>query len=197
MSGNDAKKKTNTLLRKWSRIIHRDLSFLFSGVILVYAVSGILLNHKSDFNSDYAIKQHTFNVVERLPLQQADFSAERVKTELLVPYGEDGNYTKHYFPDENTMKIFLKGGSSMVVDLQTGTGLYESVKKRPVFSSLNRLHYNPNRWWTVFSDVFAVSLILITVTGLIMNKGKKGLIGRGGIELIIGILVPLGFIFLA
>ncbi|NLZ94386.1 MAG: peptidase, partial [Bacteroidales bacterium] len=33
-------------LRKWSRIIHRDLSFFFSGVIIIYAISGFVLNHK-------------------------------------------------------------------------------------------------------------------------------------------------------
>ena len=40
-----------------------------------------------------------------------------------------------------------------------------------------------------------ISLIIITLTGLIMTRGKKGLMGRGGIELIIGIIIPLIFIF--
>ena len=38
-------------VRKWSRPVHRDLSFFFSGVLLIYAVSGFMLNHKRDFNS--------------------------------------------------------------------------------------------------------------------------------------------------
>ena len=59
-----------------------------------------------------------------------------------------------------------------------------------------RLHYNPGRWWTTFSDVFAVCLILITLTGLVMVKGKKGLIGRGGILFIIGIVIPVLFLML-
>ena len=74
--------------------------------------------------------------------------------------------------------------------------LYEKIRKRPVFSSLNRLHYNPTRWWTWFSDIFAVCLLIITVTGLFMIKGPKGMIGRGGIEFLIGILIPLLFILL-
>lgn len=184
-------------LRKWSRVIHRDLSFFFSGVILVYAISGILLNHKRDFNADYAIERHEFVVSGTLPLQSSDFSEQRVRQELLAPYGEAKNYTKHYFPEDNQLKVFLKGGSSLVVDLQTGKALYESVRKRPVFGQLNRLHYNPNRWWTIFSDIFAVSLILITLTGVVMNKGRNGLWGRGGVELIVGIIVPLLFIFLS
>lgn len=192
------KKKGNsgTIIRKWSRTIHRDLSFFFSGIILVYAFSGIFLNHKMDFNSNYSIKQYEFIAKGQTPLKQSDFSAERIKTELLKPYDETKNYTKHYFPDSLTMKVFLKGGSSMVLSLETGKGVYESVKKRQIISSINRLHYNPNKWWTIFSDIFIGSLIIITITGLIMNKGKKGIMGRGGIELIIGIIIPLLFIFL-
>ena len=92
------------------------------------------------------------------------------------------------------MKVFIKGGSSLLVNTTTGEAYYESVKKRPVLSSLNRLHYNPSRNWTIFSDIFAFSLIIITLTGIFMVKGKKGLRGRGGIELLLGIFIPLAFI---
>lgn len=182
-------------IRKWSRVIHRDLSYFFAGVILIYAVSGVVLNHKKDFNSDYVIRQERLLIPGDFPKDQPDFTREYVLS-LLEPLGEGDHYTKHYFPDERQMKVFIKGGSSLVVDIHTGKALFESVKKRPVLSALNRLHYNPGRWWTVFSDVFAVSLVVITVSGVVMVKGKKGLWGRGGIELVGGILVPLLFIFL-
>lgn len=182
-------------LRKWSRIIHRDLSYFFAGVIFIYAVSGLLLNHKKDFNADYSIRQEKMQIPGHFPKTQADFTKDYVLT-LLEPLDEKQNYTKHYFPDNRQMKIFIKGGSSLVVNMENGQALYESVKKRPVLSALNRLHYNPGQWWTVFSDIFAISLLLITLSGLIMVKGTKGLWGRGGIELIAGILIPLGFIFL-
>lgn len=193
----DQKKKSSVVIRKWSRIIHRDLSYFFSGIILVYAISGIVLNHKKDFNAEYSIKQYTFNIEGNYPLKAADFDKQRVKNELLEPYGEAKNYTKHYFPDSLTMKVFLKGGSLMEVNMQTGAGIYESVKKRALISGMNRLHYNPNRWWTIFSDIFAVSLIIITITGLIMNKGKNGIIGRGGLEFIVGIIIPILFLLLS
>ena len=79
------------------------------------------------------------------------------------------------------MKVFIRGGSSLTVDLASGHAVYESIRKRPVLSSLNRLHYNPSRWWTVFSDVFLAGLIVI-----VMMRGPKGLRGRGGVELIAG-----------
>lgn len=188
------KNTTMSGLRKWSRTIHRDLSYLFAGALLVYAVSGICLNHKRDFNSDYVIKLEKYDITQPLPASREGYDEKFVKS-LLGPLKEDGNYTKHYFPSENTMKVFLKGGSSLTVNTESGAAQYESVKKRPILGSLNRLHYNPSKNWTVFSDIFAAGLIVITVTGLMMVKGKKGLWGRGGIELAAGIIIPLLFIF--
>lgn len=184
-----------TKFRKWCHILHRDLSYFFAGVILIYACSGIMLNHKRDFNADYSITQKSYQIESSFPKAKSDFTKDYV-LELLDEIGERRNYTQHYFPRENTMKVFIKGGSSLTVDTETGDACYEAVKKRPIISSLNRLHYNPNRNWTIFSDIFAVSLIIITLTGIVMVKGRKGLWGRGGIELLAGILIPLAFILL-
>ena len=118
---------------------------------------------------------------------------ERV-LELLRPLDEEENFTQFYFPQPGQLKVFLKGGSSLVVDVATGQAVYESVKPRPVIAPMVRLHFNPGGWWTWFADAFSVCLILITLTGLWMVKGPKGLWGRGGIELLVGILIPLCFL---
>ncbi len=183
-----------TKIRKWSRTIHRDLSFFFSGMILIYAISGIVMNHRNTINPDYSIEVKEFALQEALPVKSAIKKDDVLR--LLETLDEEKNYTKHYFPKENTMKVFLKSGSNLWVNLSTQQAVYEKLTRRPLISAMTKLHYNPGRWWTHFSDIFAVSLILITITGLIMNKGSKGLWGRGGIELILGIAVPLLFIFL-
>ena len=54
---------------------------------------------------------------------------------------------------------------------------------------------SPAQWWTYFADIFAIALIIITLSGIIMLKGNKGIIGRGGIEVIVGILIPILFLF--
>ena len=170
-----------TVLRKWLRNIHRELSYFFAGVICIYAISGICLNHKRDFNSNI-----TINRIE-LTMAGHGYIAQMPDTET---------YTRHSAVGENSLKMFFKGGSSLEINMDNGDAMYEKIRKRPVFSSLNRLHYNPTKWWTWFSDIFAVSLLLITITGLFMLKGPKGMIGRGGIEFLIGILIPLLFILL-
>ena len=49
---------------------------------------------------------------------------------------------------------------------------------------------------TAIPDNFGGGLILITLTGLVIVKGPKGLRGRGGVELAAGILLPLLFLLI-
>ena len=90
----------------------------------------------------------------------------------------------------------MDGGSSIMVDLDKGYGRAEYLKKRPVFYSVNYLHYNPNNWWKWFSDIYAVALILFAVTPIFMVRGKKGITGIGGIYTILGILIPILFLII-
>ena len=180
--------------RKWSRILHRDVSYLFAGMILIYALSGILMNHRGDLNPHYSVSLQEYRVETDLT-DKTKVDKALVLT-LLEPLGEAGNYTKHYFPKEGQLKVFLKGGSSLVVNTQTGDAVYENLKRRPLLSDMVKLHYNPTKWWTIFSDAFAVCLILITLTGMVMVKGPKGFWGRGGILFIIGIVIPVLFLVL-
>ena len=180
--------------RKWSRIIHRDVSYLFAGMILIYALSGILMNHRRDLNPHYLVEVKEFKVTQ--DLSDKDKIDKALVLEVLQPLEEADNYTKHYFQMDGRMKVFLKGGSNLVVDTQTGAAVYEKLERRFLLSDMVKLHYNPGKWWTTFSDVFAVSLILITLTGMVMIKGKKGFWGRGGVLFIIGILVPILFLIL-
>lgn len=182
-------------LRKWLRIIHRDLSYFIAGAVIIYALSGILMNHKDTLNPNYSVSLKEVQVAGTFPMPQESITRTTVD-EMLEVYGEKKNYTKHYFPDEQVMKVFLKGGSSLVVDLRSGRGEYEQIRRRPILSQFARLHYNPGKGWTIFADIFAGGLIIVTITGLLMTTGKHGLRGRGGIEFLLGILIPLLFILL-
>lgn len=186
------KKSFGAKVRKWSSIIHRDLSFFFAGLIAIYAISGIAMNHKRDFNPDYSISRHELVLTGKFPMPK---NINRQAVDLLLKQiDQQGGYAKHYYYSEQNMKVFLKGGSSLDVDMNTGVAVYEKMQKRFLLKAFNRLHLNPSRWWTWFSDIFAISLLIITITGLLIIKGPKGFIGRGGIEFTVGILIPILFL---
>ena len=179
-------------LRKWSRILHRDIGYFFIGTTLIYGISGIALNHMSDWNPNYSVEVKYFTT--DLDLTKSPNVKSNID-KLLAAVDNRDNFKKHYYPQDNQLKIFLKGGSSIVVNTNSGKVRAEYLKKRPVFYESNYLHYNPNRLWTWFSDAFAAALILFAITSFFMVKGKHGITGRGGIYTIIGIIIPLVFLW--
>jgi hypothetical protein len=180
-------------LRKWSRILHRDIGYFFIGTTLIYAISGIALNHMSDWNPNYAIEIKKFET----DLNLSNSNDVKAQILLLLDNVDDRkNYKQHYFPSNERLKIFLKGGSSIVINIKNGEGTAEYLKKRPLFYEVNYLHYNPNKIWMWFSDIFAAALILFAITSFFMVKGKKGITGRGGIYTALGFLIPLLFLLL-
>lgn len=180
------------LFRKWCRLIHRDLSFFFAGMLLIYALSGLVMNHRDSINPHFSLTTHQYQLKESIPSQKE--IDKNYVLHLLERHDEQLNYTKHYFPKQGIMKVFLKGGSNYTFDLNTRNVVYESVKRRPIIGAMTKLHYNPGKWWTVFADVFAVAILVITFSGIFIVRGNKGLWGRGGIELAIGLLIPLSFL---
>ena len=140
---------TANRLRRWSRNVHRELSFFFSGMLLIYAVSGLVMNHRDTINPNYSVEQRRYVVGEPLPARDRLTRDDVVR--LLAPLDEADNYTKHYFPESDVLKVFLKGGSSLTVRLSDGEAFYEKLTRRPVLGAMTRLHYNPGRWWTWFS----------------------------------------------
>ena len=81
--------KWSSSIRKWSRIIHRDLSFFFAGMVLIYAISGIVMNHRDTINPNFSITRKEYKITENLP-DKTGMNKEKVLT-LLQPLGETGN----------------------------------------------------------------------------------------------------------
>lgn len=175
-------------LSKLIRVLHRDLGYLFFGMSILYAISGIALNHMRDFNPNYSINRYQIEVPA--PVDAAAINKAWI-TDLLNELEVEEEYKQSYFPSPERLKVFLKNGN-MDLNLQTGIGLLETVYKRPVLYQVNFLHYNPGRWWKWFSDIFCIAWIIISITGLfIIKNGKHSLKQRGAVWTIAGILIPI------
>ena len=79
----------------------------------------------------------------------------------------------------------------MNINLETKKGIYERLSKRPMFYQTNVLHRNSLKGWKWASDVFAFMLIVITITGLFVLKGKYGITKRGKWLIAFGLVPPL------
>ncbi|MEE4311768.1 MAG: PepSY-associated TM helix domain-containing protein [candidate division KSB1 bacterium] len=175
--------------RKWNRVLHRDLGYFFFGMTVIYAISGIALNHIDHWNPSYIVTQKTV----QWDVVSSDGEIDKAMIlEFLDDQGEDDHYKKHYYPEPGRLKIFLDKGS-VDVDLESGRAFIEKLQRRALFYQVNFLHYNPKRLWTWFSDIYCVALILVAITGLFILKGRHGITGRGAWLTAIGIIVPIVF----
>jgi hypothetical protein len=174
--------------RRVNRIIHRDLGYICVGLTLVYALTGILLNHIHDFNSNYSIKI----VTEQLsPGEAAGLDTEEGVARVLNRLGETRPARAVFQPDPDTMQIFVEG-SVVDVGLRSGTVTYEKAAPRPLLKFLNDLHLNnKGRAWTWFSDLYAAALGLLAITGLFVLTGRKGITGRGAWLTALGVILPV------
>jgi hypothetical protein len=179
-------------LSKINRVTHRDLGYLITGMAIIYALSGIALNHKHDWNPNYIVDSYKFKT--SVDLNRDSFNDNTAREILKSLPGEYRYKTSHY-PSGNNLNIFIDGGFVQINTL-TGDGILEKISKRPLFFEINFLHYNPGRWWKWFSDLFCVSLIVVTITGLFIIRGKNGITRRGAVLTLIGILLPLIFLFI-
>lgn len=179
-------------LRKFNRASHRDLGYFFVGMIIIYSLSGIAINHLDDWNPNYMASSWTVQTTQKI--NKESFDVEDAKN-ILKELNIDERYRKFYFPSEDRLKIFFKSGS-LLIDINTGIGSAETLKRRAIFHTVNWLHYNPNLYWKWFSDIFAVALILLSISGMFILKGKNGLKWRGTILVSIGIIIPLVFLMM-
>jgi len=63
-----------------------------------------------------------------------------------------------------------------------------------LFREVNYLHYNPIKYWTWYSDIFAGALIILALSGILIPRGDQGITRRGAWMVVLGVLIP--FIYL-
>lgn len=179
--------------RIYNRRIHRDLGYFFFGMTLIYAVSGIVLNHRQPGGDASIItRSESFQYQEVL---KKDINPEFLQAMLMDLQINKNEYKNHFFQNDNNLMIYLKNGH-INFDPTTGIGKIITIRKRPVLTEFNFLHYNkPKMLWTWFSDIYAVSLALLGITGLFILKGKHSVSRRGGLLTIAGILIPVIFLY--
>lgn len=172
-------------LRRLNRATHRDLGYFCSSLIIVYALSGLALNHVDDWNPDLIVHKETVQIPDAL--RQGELTPERVRA--LSELVGQSEYKVFDVPSPGRVKIYYED-ASLHLRFDEGVGKYEAVRRRPVFYEVNFLHRNSFKPWRWASDVFAVFLITINITGLLLLKGKQGLGGRGKWWVLAGAIPP-------
>jgi len=173
--------------------VHRDLGYFFAALTVIYAVSGVAVNHVADWNPSYQLETLRHDV-GMLPAGTAD----EVGAEVLRRLGVGAPSTSSVKVGERLLKVFLED-SALTVTLPEGTVVEERRRRRPLLFEANFLHLNRGKGlWTWFADLYAFGLAVLACTGVFVLKGRKGLSGRGKWLLLAGLAIPLLYLlFLA
>jgi len=171
-------------IRKWLRFIHRDLGYFFVGITIIYAISGIILNHKKNGEDPaYKTEYLSYQLASGLkPNQVTDYWKHHISDYALnriIPAGE-------------TYQIYLKGGLGTYNPI-SGELSFEVYEKKQWVYFMNKLHYNSKKGWTLMADIFAIAMLLFALSGMFIVPGKKGIRGRGKWLIAIGIIIPFFF----
>lgn len=176
-------------LRPWIRALHRDAGYFVVGLTVIYAVSGLAVNHIADFDPSFSQLERTHQLP--LPLPADD---DAVATLAQRHAGIDGAPEEVYRADDSQLDVVF-AERTLHVDIRTGAVLEQGQSPRFFLRVANWLHLNRGkRAWTFIADGYAILLLGLALSGLFMLPGRKGLGGRGAVIAGLGVLVPVVYV---
>jgi uncharacterized protein len=174
--------------RPWLRALHRDLGYVAVGLTVVYALSGLAVNHIAQWDPNF----HNFEAVHELGPLGNDAAPAVLKRLGIV---EQPKETYLAAPDQ--LEILFEH-RSLHVNPKTGHVVDEGQKPRLLLRVANWLHLNRGkRAWTYVADTYASGLLVLALTGIFMLPGRRGLLGRGAIFVAIGVAIPVVYVGLS
>ena len=177
--------------RRVNRAVHRDAGYLVAGLTLLYAISGVAVNHRADWNPSWSIAPETRRF-DPLPVTDRDTMAASLVTALSLPGPPRASFRRS--PDR--IELYYEGWT-VDADVTAGVATLTRPRERPVLREANYLHLNePKGVWTWFADVYGVLLGTLAITGLFVLRGRTGLAGRGKWLLLAGLLPVVAFLLM-
>src|SRR5690606_10534258 len=142
--------------------------------------------HVDQWNPNYVTETQTVTIP---PLQDPENLSEAEAKALYAQFGitQAFNPQNVFYPDPKSIEILLSENDQITVRLATWEAEREQIKRRPVLRLFNALHLNESKKaWTLYADAYAIGLLLLAITGLLMKKGKKGIWGEAGLWTLAG-----------
>ncbi|MDH3999318.1 MAG: PepSY-associated TM helix domain-containing protein [Desulfuromonadales bacterium] len=174
--------------RRYNYLLHRDIGFLCVGLSLIYAISGVAVNHIADWNPSYSSQRTETNIG---PVT-GDPKAAATISHILTKLNDPGKLENSYRPAPEMLQLFVEG-RSILVHLPSGHTVYDRAVPRPILREMNFLHLNhPKKAWTWVADIYAAALAFLALSGLFMIRRKT--LKRGLVLTGVGVVVPVVFL---
>ena len=174
--------------RAWLRAIHRDIGYLAVGFTVIYALSGIAMNHIDDWDPNFHATEIT-RTIAPIPDGISDTEAAKRIGEVAGLSGKIDDV----FRAGDEVRLTYANGSKVTAIGDTLT--IQARRDRLFFRVADWLHATRGKQvWKYIADAYAVLLFYLAISGIFMIKGKLGLRWRGAMLITIGLAGPLGYI---
>ncbi|MBM3458825.1 MAG: hypothetical protein FJX77_09880 [Armatimonadetes bacterium] len=171
------------------RALHRDAGYLAVGLTIVYAVSGLAVNHIGHWDPDFVSFRREHQLPPPLPAGTEDLAAA-VRTQLGIR--ETPREVFRAGPDRLDL---LFDRRTLHVNPRTGRVLEQGQKSRFFLHLANWLHLNRGKQaWRIIADLYALFLLFLALSGMFMLAGRAGMKGRGGWLVLLGAAVPVLYV---
>lgn len=188
--GVEASKRAKLKWRPWLRALHRDLGYVAVGLTMIYALSGLAVNHLADWDPNFENYEREYAVATPLPTDDDEEAARIVQEQS----GVKGEPVDVYRVTDDLLEVTFDD-RTLHVTLGSGRVFEEGQEPRFFLRAANWLHLNRGKKaWTWFADGYALALVLLATSGMFMIPGRKGLVGRGAVLVGLGIAVPLVYL---
>jgi uncharacterized protein len=186
-----ATRRSRARVRTWLRAIHRDVGYSAVGLTVVYAASGLAVNHVADWDANFTRTTATHEL--GAPLPDGDQAASRLVLEKLGIR----DAPKEVYREGDELEILFEQ-RTLHAAVATGHIVDEAQRARLFFRAANWLHLNRGKKaWTSFADAYAAGLLFLALSGMFMLPGRKGIAGRGAVFVLLGAAIPILYVTLA
>jgi uncharacterized protein len=177
--------------RAWLRAAHRDIGYLAVGFTIIYAVSGIAVNHLGDWDPKFISSQRE-TTIAAIPADVPDDEAfDRVIAALRLDKPKDT------FRAGDEIRLTYEHSEVTVIG-DSGSVTVSASKPRWFFHAVVWLHTARSKpAWKYIADIYAVLLLYLAISGIFMIKGRLGLKWRGLVLVGTGIAVPVMYVVLS
>lgn len=124
------------------RTIHRDLGYFYVGLIISFAFSGILMNHRSSWHPEkFTVETKQIHVT--LPFNKKDVTdafIENIAKTLKID-----DKLKRHTERKGELRIMFDN-TDVNIDLKSGDGDITTFRKTPFISQIMNLHKSTSNW---------------------------------------------------
>ena len=154
--------------RKVNNVLHRDVGYFFFGMCIIYALSGIALNHIADWDPNYIIDNRSFQVEgnavhSSMTLEEVDELIDRVGVDKKIKIAYKPQYLQNDL-DVEVVSILDKANESPVEGSMEEEQILDPLKIKKLYNKLNVMESTVSE---IKDDTKEIRLDISQVTSMI------------------------------